>query len=376
MKKNLYIPEKIRIGFQKRTDTFTGKLAYVICFDEKGNLRKENSWNGWIDKEIPYIDLDNTPVEGFMFNKGVERYGYFGSGRSVIRVHHPDEFEFEISVDNLIGLLMNTDVSKRYIQGKCVFAWAGKDLVLLPVNSVEYEDAIKYTEKQSDKITTKELQKGFKYSLKKSDEVLTYLGYFEFINDPYLHYSYTIEVMAGVKAAKKHVFYNSKRKFVAPSVSSLSKCESIEPVQNYHKILDCFLRSKCAAKLSKITLEKPNVKDFIKKTKTFSSYERIIKDFGKKEMFIIENNYNNSKVVSYNSQSKQISGISFYSLSLPSGSKCYYQNYNQRDKILKFFPELLQRDIRVEEFFELAGQRDFNEVYLSTDVEGAEKYRI
>lgn len=376
MKKNLYIPEKIRIGFQKRTDTFTGKLAYVICFDEKGNLRKENSWNGWIDKEIPYIDLDNTPVEGFMFNKGVERYGYFGSGRSVIRVHHPDEFEFEISVDNLIGLLMNTDVSKRYIQGKCVFAWAGKDLVLLPVNSVEYEDAIKYTEKQSDKITPKELQKGFKYSLKKSDEVLTYLGYFEFINDPYLHYSYTIEEMAGVKAAKKHVFYNSKRKFVAPSVSSLSKCESIEPVQNYHKILDCFLRSKCAAKISKITLEKPNVKDFIKKTKTFSSYERIIKDFGKKEMFIIENNYNNSKVVSYNSQSKQISGISFYSLSLPSGSKCYYQNYNQRDKILKFFPELLQRDIPVEEFFELAGQRDFNEVYLSTDVEGAEKYRI
>lgn len=41
MKSNLYIPQKIHVGFQKRDDTFTGKLAYVIYEDENGMLRKK-----------------------------------------------------------------------------------------------------------------------------------------------------------------------------------------------------------------------------------------------------------------------------------------------------------------------------------------------
>lgn len=47
MKSNLYIPKKIHVGFQKRSDTYTGKLAYVIYEDEKGVLRKQGSWDGW-----------------------------------------------------------------------------------------------------------------------------------------------------------------------------------------------------------------------------------------------------------------------------------------------------------------------------------------
>lgn len=377
MKTNLYIPKKIRIGFQKRKDTFNGKLAYVICFDEKGNLRKETSWEGWRDQDIPYIDLDNKPVSGFMFNKGIDRYGYFGSGRSVIRVHHPDEFEFEISVENLIGLLMNTDVSKRYIHGECVFAWAGKDLVLLPVNSVEYQEALKYTEKQSDKITTKELQKGFKYTQKKSNEELTYLGYFEFVNSHYFHYSYTLETLADVKSAKKHVFYDENKKFVTPSVSTLSKCVSVEPDQNYHEVLDYFLKSKNSSKLSKIVLEKPNPKDFIE-----SKYDsnRIIQNYGENDIFIIEKYYQNFNFVSYNKTSKRIEGVNFYWFNLANGARSYRQNYNfsskLSEKFISIFPELLHRDIPLDEFIDLAGTKGFKEVYLTTDVEGAVKYRL
>lgn len=43
MNTNIFIPTKINIGFQERSDTYTGKLAYVIYFDEKGKLRKETS---------------------------------------------------------------------------------------------------------------------------------------------------------------------------------------------------------------------------------------------------------------------------------------------------------------------------------------------
>ena len=44
---SIYIPKKIKVGYQDRSDTYTGKLAYVIYYDEKNKLRKEKSWNGW-----------------------------------------------------------------------------------------------------------------------------------------------------------------------------------------------------------------------------------------------------------------------------------------------------------------------------------------
>ena len=42
MKANIFIPKKINVGFQNRDDTYTGKLAYVIYYDEKGNYEKKN----------------------------------------------------------------------------------------------------------------------------------------------------------------------------------------------------------------------------------------------------------------------------------------------------------------------------------------------
>ena len=33
---SIYIPEKIKVGYQNRNDTYTKKLAYVIYYDEKG----------------------------------------------------------------------------------------------------------------------------------------------------------------------------------------------------------------------------------------------------------------------------------------------------------------------------------------------------
>src|SRR5574343_653436 len=136
MKNNLYIPKKLKIGFQNRQDTFTGKLAYIIYYDNEGVLRKEKSWNNWIDKKIEVLEIDNTPISGFVINKDIRRSTYYwGSGRTIIRVHDPRNFEFEITPDNLIGILSHSDVTKCDIQEACIFAWSGTELVLLPVNS-------------------------------------------------------------------------------------------------------------------------------------------------------------------------------------------------------------------------------------------------
>lgn len=209
MDHNLFIPSKLRVGFVNDDSTFTGKLAYVIYYDEKGKIRKETSWNNWRNKTIEALELDNTPMLGYMLNRGVERYGYHGSGRSMIRVHDPRDFEFEISIDNLVGILMNNDVSKRDIQGECVFAWAGPELILLPTNSEEYKSSQRYTEKQSLKVSTKDLIQGATY-VKKKDAKKTeyrYLGYFEWFD-----YLDDTSIRQTVSKGKKHLFYSKEQR--------------------------------------------------------------------------------------------------------------------------------------------------------------------
>ena len=67
----IYVPKKIKVGFDNRSDTYTGKLAYVIYYDEKGKLRKETSWNSWRDENIEPEEYDNEPMSGFVLNKKV-----------------------------------------------------------------------------------------------------------------------------------------------------------------------------------------------------------------------------------------------------------------------------------------------------------------
>ncbi len=307
MKNELYIPKKIRIGFQTRDDTFTGKLAYVIYFDDKNVLRKETSWEGWRDKKIPYIDIDNVPTNGFILNKGVQRYGYHhNSGRSVIRIHDPREFEFEISIDNLVGLLMNYDVSKRDIQGECVFAWAGKDLVLLPVNSVEYQSSQKYTEKQAKKISTKDLVKGRTYSQKKSNKLLKYLGYFEWFE---LTGYYSDINRKSVSKGKKHIFYDEDYNFSIPSVTTFADCESEDIDQKYTTAFEKFEKTVHSSALDKILKLKPKIEN--NKGRNGS---RLYKGYGKNKIYEISfNHYFHKDKIEYNKNQYHIDGVYFKS---------------------------------------------------------------
>lgn len=156
MKNNLFIPKKIRIGFQERSDTYTGKLGYIIYYDAQDKIRQETSWENWRSDKIEPIEINNTPQSGFVLNKGVQRDGHFSSGRSIVRVYDNRDFEFEISIDNLIRLLTHSDVSKREIVEECIFAWSGQNLILLPINSKEYKDSVEFTKKQ-DTIISKEI---------------------------------------------------------------------------------------------------------------------------------------------------------------------------------------------------------------------------
>lgn len=250
MHNELYIPKTISVGFQDRDGTFTGKLGYVIYTDHAGKLRKEASWNSWRDHKHEPVTFDNKPQSGFTFNKGIKRDGYWGSGRSVIRVYDTRDFEFEISVDNLIGVLMHSDVSKRDIVEECVFAWHGTELILLPTNSVEYQESTKHTEKQAQKIGAKELIVGATYTIKAKKEQVVYLGRFDRYSVETIYagdrYYATSGVEQKLKKKKGHVFIDpiSRTVYVKDPVAYLAYCDSEEMHPEYANFMTHYY--KCA----------------------------------------------------------------------------------------------------------------------------------
>lgn len=202
MSKQLFIPETIQVGFQERNDTYTKKLAYVIYYDQKGVLRKEKSWEGWRNKSIDAVKFQNEPTEGFVLNKGVggTRHSYGWNARNeYIRVYDPRDFEFEISVANLLFILRECDCSKgKGLEGKFVYAWDGTELLLLPVISTDYQESRKFTTLQAQKVSTKELIPGASY-MNKKQKTWVYLGRFDYF------------IPAGRQdqscVAKKHIFW-------------------------------------------------------------------------------------------------------------------------------------------------------------------------
>lgn len=180
METQLYIPKRIKVGYQKREDTYTKKLAYIIYFDDKNVLRKETSWQSWRDSKIEPEEFDNIPQDGFILNKSIQRYrwSHFGTDRNYIRIYDPRGIEFEITPDNLLGILMTTNCNKRELEGKFVYAWSGKDLVLLPTDCEEYRASVSYTKLQAGKVGAKDLVAGCAYKTKRDGNVI-YVGKYE-----------------------------------------------------------------------------------------------------------------------------------------------------------------------------------------------------
>ena len=181
-KTNLFLPRRIKVGFQNRSDTYTGQLAYIIYFDEKNKLRKEASWESWRDQKIEPQEFDNEPTDGFVLNKKVGGTCWSQNYRQTyVRVYDPRGFEFEITVPNLLYILENTSSIKgKGLDGKFVYGWDGTDLVLIPVSSPDYEELVSLNNKRFDgkKIYAKDLKIGATYLTKEGYEAV-FLGKYQ-----------------------------------------------------------------------------------------------------------------------------------------------------------------------------------------------------
>jgi len=226
MKSNIFVPKRINVGFQNREDTYTKKLAYVIYFDNKGVLRKEASWSSWRDEKIVPIEYSNDPTSGFVLNKKVGDYvSDWNHRQAYVRVYDPRDFEFEITIENLLYILENTSSIKgKGLEGDFVYAWDGKDLVLLPTLSPDFSAIEEYNEKihSNNFIKAKDLIIGATYRTKQNEE-WTYIGKFDYWTTEYksidVNYrtnymrdnKYQDSVYTNVNKGKHHFFYYKEK---------------------------------------------------------------------------------------------------------------------------------------------------------------------
>lgn len=360
MKSSIFIPKKIKVGFNPRSDTYTGRLGYVIYHDGKV-WRKEISWKGWIyeymddvafeDKKkadynsrvVAYtksyegaqqwkkdnpnrtdswydrisklslaeylkevvgdyenytpnlgrvskdpgmvpVEFDNTPIEGFVLNK---KAGGTSSGwdhrQTYCRVYDPRGFEFEIVIPNLLYILENASSFKgKGLEGKFIYGWDGKDLVLIPEQAPEYKDMVEFTATREMKVAKKDLVPGGIY-LTGTGEKITYLA-----EGPYYDYN-------GVRSAEKQlwVYVHDKtyREFTTKPITSIKKF--VENDADFVDLLD---------KLDKDTHFKPKnpkvfdykpLTDFTFPANRYSRQETVYVLNGKKyERAILQRDYN------------------------------------------------------------------------------------
>ena len=168
------------------------------------------------------------------------------------------DFEFEITVDNLIGILMHSNVTKRDIVEECVFAWDGVELVLLPVNSEDYQASLKYTQKIAQNFSARSLVKGYSYNQKRSDEVLVYLGYYEWFEWEYNYGNSGGYRRIHKSKGKKHVFADPSGNFTIPGMQTLSEVNSEEVAENYSGLVESFFKTLHSQPITGIVVS-PNI---------------------------------------------------------------------------------------------------------------------
>jgi hypothetical protein len=249
VKTQLYVPDRLKVGFNKREDTYTGQLAYVIFFDHSGKLQKEKSWEGWRDKTIEPVEYDNKPRHGFVLNRQVggakQSWGH-NVRIEKVRVYDPRGFEIEITVPNLLFLLQESDCSRgKGLEAECVYAWNKQSLILLPVASKEYKECVSFTKLQAQRVHVKDLIPGATY-LTYQEVSLIYIGRFDYYQGLWRNRNGST---SGPFKQKLFVFYNAKaeseyqRWLYLKNVKKLATLETAVVASNYAELVDEYNKS-------------------------------------------------------------------------------------------------------------------------------------
>ena len=246
-------------------------------------MRKETSWKGWCKKELGNDDFKNEPTSGFVLNKGVggarQSWGW-NTRNEYIRIYDPRNFEFEISVSNLLWILQETSSIKgKGLEGEFVYGWYGKELMLIPTCSQEYQECLEYTNLQDGKVSARDLVPGLVYQDSGMTEWI-YIGRYLWYDHPY---QYTERYHSDQRskpeyvnkhAKKQHIFVMREHTYSEGSsypykhtntMSSFKRQVTDTPVDNFAFVLDSFLKLKEASPFQKVQYQKITVEELKEK---------------------------------------------------------------------------------------------------------------
>lgn len=336
IKTNIFIPTKIKVGYNKRNDCYTGKLAYVIYWKDN-EWKQSNSWEGWIEKyatedtklklienynkrvenniknnyhhEINKIDnfndlpnyyknkyqddasfepkeFTNELLEGYVLNKKAGGYDTGWNHRQTYcRVYDPRGFEFEITIENLLYILENTNsIVGKGLEGKFILGWVDKKIVLIPEKSPDYKNMMLFTTVQSNRLSTKDLKEGCVYITKSLNEKV-YLG-------KHIEYSsYFTKNDTKEYKTKKYFWYDIKYDTIetTASLSSISHKKDDTIYDDYSTVFEKLELSPIYSPYdeSKFIYEKINFDEIDKYSycciKYFNEYYSIYINFDKNE---------------------------------------------------------------------------------------------
>jgi hypothetical protein len=127
-----------------RTDTSGQPLAFLTPYETNAaGIKRQDSVDQWVrgsyyasgktlEEEIDVRIIDNVPSAGFCIVDSVSRDM---TSNKFARVADPNGYELEISIANLIGIMLVSTVEKGVIQGECVWGRDGANNHLLLVGS-------------------------------------------------------------------------------------------------------------------------------------------------------------------------------------------------------------------------------------------------
>lgn len=351
----LYIPKKLKIGFQERKDSFDGKLSFITYYDNNGKISNETRWNRWCDGGISNLEIDNIPFKNATLNKNISHAGYrYGTGRTAIRIYDSRGFEYEIDIDNFMGIAQEYSVVKGEIIGEFVYAFANNKVILLPVDSEQYKDAIKTTLNRNEKVDESSLIPGDVYLNDKEEECI-YIGFYN-MNKSIAKY---VNILVN-KQKPSHVFYNNNKniyEFIKVEKLGFKK-DTLLP-NEFEVYFNNYVGTMREKEIEEIYIEK----DFdIKKIQKNKNLENML--FGYVEVDSVSKKYSYTKIVSggiyecYRDTEKK-QGSHFYSPRTLMMNYFRFSNkrYAQINDFLKLFEEHSQSTKNNKEFY-LSEQSD------------------
>lgn len=140
MLRDIKFPEKYYVGFQKqrfsREDNFRMLGFATPNTGDYAFKKRKASVDGWSEKDLTPLDMDNKPTHGFKIVDAVSRYS---TSNKKFRVEDPRGFELEIDVYNLLEIIEKHTIVQGTIMEPMLWGRFGGDNYLISGNSAEYK---------------------------------------------------------------------------------------------------------------------------------------------------------------------------------------------------------------------------------------------